>query len=155
MRRKVHLCGTALGKSISQLSKENKMQIHFPLRNKDGSKCLCCCGWYFPNANTGKCQNIRPDEASEDDQIWNWSGLMDVGDQYPWGMDGSVGDGMTDQIEAPPLEIQPPSVDTDVEEPVVDQMPNPPVVAPVDAPIAPPKVEAKEDLKKPTHENEI
>jgi len=127
-------------------------------RNKDGSKCLCCCGWYFPNVNSGKCVSIRKDDAYEDDeQIWNWSGLMDVGDQYPWGFDGAIGDGVIEQIEAPPMEIVPPSVDADVEEPLVDQMPNPPAMIPQAPPtadqISPPKIVPIE--KKPVRETEI
>lgn len=29
------------------------------VKNKAGNKCLCCCGFYLPNVDTGNCESIR------------------------------------------------------------------------------------------------
>jgi len=137
-------------------------------RNKDGSKCLCCCGWYFPDAKSGKCVNIRNQSAHEDDdQIWNWSGLTDLDFQYPFGLDKVVGDQVIEQIEAPPVDTDQQMAETDEEAGVIDQMQAPdqqeakpqavePTAHQVAAPVTDTVIDKKKIEKKPFREtNEI
>jgi len=99
------------------------------VRNKDGSKCLCCCGWYLPNASNGKCVPLRKDTDDEsEDRHWTWSGLMDIDLQHPFDADAAIDeDEITEQIEAPPMEISPVE-NTDEDNELPDQMPDPPVM---------------------------
>jgi len=133
------------------------------VRNNDGSKCLCCCGWYLPDAKSGKCVKIRKDETEEDDHIWKWSGLTDFDLQHPYTMDVAVSDSMIEQIEAPPMEMAPDGTDEADREPGDDglPMPNPPAMEPsatdhqVVAPVTDTVLDKIEKKKVWHEENEI
>jgi hypothetical protein len=44
------------------------------VKNKDGSKCLCCCGHYFPDINTGKCQKVKYGDKMKAFDLWELTG---------------------------------------------------------------------------------
>jgi len=78
-------------------------------RSKDTKKCLCCCGWYFPDAKTGKCVNVRKNQTDEEDpdeeSSWNWSGLTDFGQDYPYDLiNDGINNRIIDQNSIPPME---------------------------------------------------
>jgi hypothetical protein len=51
------------------------------LKNKDGSKCLCCCGNYFPDIASGTCMKFKFGDKMHLFDLWDMtSGGMPTGD---------------------------------------------------------------------------
>jgi len=76
------------------------------VRNKNGSKCLCCCGWYFPDAKSGKCVSLKKEDQdgididqNEGDASWAWNGLINP--QGPIEAQLGLDDGTDEQTEMP------------------------------------------------------
>lgn len=69
-------------------------------RNKDGSKCFCCCGWLLPNVTSGKCFRFREGTDDENDDVdTTWTGMIDLAKENPFDENsGFFDDSITQQL---------------------------------------------------------